>query len=84
MLSITETEAKDQLGHLLDNVAESHSPICIIGKKNSAFLVSEEDWKSLQETIYLLSIPGIRESIRQGLETPIEDCSSKFAGWVKL
>jgi PHD/YefM family antitoxin component YafN of YafNO toxin-antitoxin module len=47
---------------------------------NSAVLVGEEDWRAMQETVFLLSIPGMRESIRQGLDTPAEDCSEK-PGW---
>jgi len=43
-------------------------------------LLSEEDWKAVQETLYLLGIPGMRESIRKGLKTPVEKCSDR-PGW---
>jgi antitoxin YefM len=74
MTSVTATEARKRLYNLVDNVAESHSPIQILGKRNSAVLISEEDWRSIQETLYLTSIPGMRESIQLGLKTPIEKC----------
>ena len=77
MTTITATEARRQLFSLLDDLAESHEPIQIAGKKNSAVLLSEDDWRSVQETLYLTSVPGMRESIRKGLRTPIEKCSTE-------
>ncbi len=74
MTTITATEARKQLYTLLDDVAESHSPIQITGKRNTAVLISEDDWRSVQETLYLTGIPGMRESIRKGLKTPVEKC----------
>ncbi len=75
MTSITATEARKRLYALVDDVAESHEPIQIAGKRNSAVLISEEDWRAIQETIYLSSIPGMRASIRKGLRTPVERCT---------
>ena len=75
MTSITATEARKRLYSLVDDVAESHEPIQIAGKRNSAVLISEEDWRAIQETIYLSSIPGMRASIRRGLRTPVDRCS---------
>jgi prevent-host-death family protein len=80
MTTITATEARKQLYRLIAEVAESHEPVHITGKKGDAVLLSEEDWRSIQETMYLLSIPGMRESIREGLETPIDECT-KDPGW---
>ena len=74
MTTITATEARKQLYTLLDDVAESHSPVQIAGKRNTAILISEDDWRSIQETLYLTGIPGMRESIRKGLKTPVEKC----------
>ena len=74
MATITATEARKRLYTLVDDVAESHDPIQIVGKRNSAVLVSEEDWRAIQETLYLSSIPEMRESIREGLKTPVEEC----------
>jgi len=74
MSTITATEARKRLYTLVDDVAESHDPIQIVGKRNSAVLISEEDWRAIQETLYLTSIPEMRESIREGLKTPVEEC----------
>ena len=78
MTSITVTEARKQLYTLLDVVAQSHSPVQITGKRHSAVLVSEDDWRAVQETLYLTSIPGMRESIRKGLETPVTECDREL------
>jgi len=78
MPSINATEARSRLYKLLDEIAESHEPILITGKRANAVLISENDWRSIQETLYLLSIPGMRESIREGLNTPIEECSDRL------
>ena len=80
MTNVTATEARRRLYRLIDELAESHEPVHITGKRASAVLVSEEDWRSVQETLYLVSIPGVRESIRKGLKTPIGKCS-KEPGW---
>ena len=74
MTSITATEARKRLYNLLDDVADSHEPVQIAGKRHSAVLVSEDDWRAVQETLYLTSIPGMRESIRKGLKTPVAKC----------
>ncbi len=74
MTNLTATEARKRLYTLLDEVALSHEPVQIAGKRNSAVLVSEEDWRAIRETLFLISIPGMRESIREGLNTPIEEC----------
>ena len=68
-------DAKENLQQLVEQVVESHQPIVITGEQKNAILLSEDDWSSIQETLYLLSIPGMRESIRAGLATPIEECS---------
>lgn len=75
MSTLTASEARAKLYRLIDEAAESHKPIHITGKRNNAVLLSESDWSSIQETMYLLSIPGMRESIREGLAAPLD----KFA-----
>jgi antitoxin YefM len=72
---INATEARSKLYRLIDETAETHEPIVITGKRKNAVLLSEEDWDAISETIYLLSIPEMRESIREGLEENISDCS---------
>ena len=73
-MTITETEARKSLYKLLDEVAESHEPIQITGKRNKAVLISEDDWRAIQETLYLHAVPGMTESIREGMKTPVEEC----------
>ncbi len=78
MLTLTASEAQNQLYRLIDQTAESHEPIIITGKKTDAILLSTQDWTAIQETLYLLSIPGMRESIIEGINTPIEECSREL------
>jgi prevent-host-death family protein len=80
MTALSTTEARKRLYNLVDDVKESHEPIQIIGKRSTAILVSEEDWRAIQETLYLTSIPGMRESIKKGLKTPVDKCSEE-PGW---
>lgn len=67
-------QAENNFNQLIEEVAISHQPITIIGKKYNAVLISQEDWSAIQETLYLSSIPGMKESIKEGLATPIEEC----------
>ena len=76
MTTMTATDARKNLYSLLDDVAESHEPIQIAGKRHSAVLVSEDDWRAVQETLYLTAIPGMRDSVRKGLKTPVEECET--------
>lgn len=78
MSSRTASEARAQLYRLIDEVAESHEPVLITGKRNNGVLVAEEDWQSIQETLYLTSIPGMRKSIQKGLKTPLKNCVKKL------
>jgi len=74
MSTLSATEARSKLYRLIDQTSLSHEPIVITGKRGNAVLISEDDWRSIQETMYLLNITGMRESIREGLTTPVEDC----------
>jgi len=78
MPTLTATEARSKFYRLIDEVATVHEPIVITGKRSSAVLISEADWLSIQETLYLLNIPGMRESIREGLATTIEECTEEL------
>ena len=80
MTSIPVTQARATLYRLLDDAAESHEPIQITGKRSNAVLVSEQYWRSIQETLYLVSIPGLRDSIRKGMAEPLAKASTK-PGW---
>lgn len=75
MTSLTASWARAHLFQLLDQASISHDPIQITGKRANAILLSEEDWRAIQETLYLVSIPRMRESIRKGLKTPLQKCS---------
>lgn len=78
MTTLTASQARAQLYKLLDKAASSHEPIQITGKRANAVLVSEEDWRAIQETLYLLSIPGMRESIRKGMKEPVKKCAGEL------
>jgi antitoxin YefM len=80
MTSLPATQARSKLYQLLDEAAESHEPIQITGKRGNAVLISEDDWRSIQETLYLVSMPGLRESIRKGMAEPLSKASKK-PGW---
>ena len=79
MTSVSVTEARKNLYRLLDDLNQSHEPVQISGKRSNAVLVSEEDWRSIQETLYLLSIPGMADSIRRGMKTSIENCDDRLS-----
>ena len=78
MTSITATEARKRLYALVDEVQESHEPIQITGKRGSAVLIGDEGWRAVQETLYLVSIPGMRESIMEGMATPVEGLANEI------
>lgn len=73
--NINITNARKDLYKIVESVNETHEPVCITGKNSSAILIGEEDWRSIQETLYLTSIPGMRESIKEGMDTKVEDLS---------
>ena len=75
---LNATEARSKLYTLIDEAAASHQPVVITGKRANAVLVSEEDWNAISETLYLLSIPGMRESIKEGMAQDIKDCDKEL------
>lgn len=75
MTTLNVTDARAKLYSLIDEAAETHQPIVITGKRHNAVLLSEEDWKAINETMYLLSVPGMRESIREGMAANLDECS---------
>ena len=80
MTTINATSARSKLYALLEQVASSHEPVQITSRRGNAVLIAEDDWRSIQETLYLLSVPGMRESIVEGMKTPIAECSED-PGW---
>lgn len=80
MSIITATAARANFYKLIDSTKDSHEPIMISGKRNNAVLISEEDWNSIQETLYLRSVPGMKKSIIEASKEPLED-SVEAIGW---
>ena len=78
MTTLKVTEARSRLYVLIDETASSHQPIVITGKRGNAVLLAEDNWNAINETLYLLSQPNMRESIREGLSTDIDDCSQEL------
>jgi len=76
--TLTVSHARTNLYRLVAEAAASHRPVLITGRRANAVLISEEDWRAVQETLYLLSIPGMRESIRKGMATPIDACAKEL------
>jgi antitoxin YefM len=79
MGALSVSEARKRLCSLVEQVKETHQPVQIIGKRNSAILVSEEDWRAIEETLYLETIPGMRQSTIRGLKTPVEKCGEEIS-----
>jgi prevent-host-death family protein len=80
MNTLSASEARANLYRLMDEMAASHVPVMISGKRNNAVLIAEEDWSAIQETLYLLSVPGMRESIKAGMAEPLSK-SAKELKW---
>ncbi len=80
MTILNATEARSRLYSLIDETADTHQPVVITGKRGNAVLVSEDDWNAISETLHLLSVPGMRESIKEGLNQDLSD-SSKELDW---
>jgi len=80
MTIVNATQARATLFKLIDEADASHEPVLIKGKRSNAVLISEQDWRDMQETLYLLAIPGMRASIKKGLKTPLAKCSTD-PGW---
>lgn len=78
MTTLNATEARSRLYALIDETSTSHQPIVITGKRGNAVLLAEEDWNAINETLHLLSLPGMRESIREGMETGLDDCDQEL------
>ena len=74
MTSLTTSQARATWYTLVDTIAVQHEPVQIIGKRHNAVLISDEDWQAINETLYLISIPKMRNSIVEGLKTPVKKC----------
>ena len=78
MTTFNVTEARSRLYKLVDEASQTHKPILITGKRSNAVLLAEEDWNAINETLYLTSIPGMRESILEGMGTGLEGCEQEL------
>ena len=78
MTTLNATEARAKLYALIDETSSSHQPILITGKRSNAVLLSEEDWNAINETLHLLSIPGMRESIQEGMKEKLTECDQEL------
>jgi antitoxin YefM len=80
MTTLNATEARSKLYNLIDETAETHKPIVITGKRHNAVLLAESDWNAINEALYLLSVPGMGESIREGLATELKNARKNLIG----
>ena len=80
MTTLNATEARSNLYSLIDEASNTHKPIRITGKRSNAVLLSEEDWNAINETLFLVSIPGMRNSIIEGMDSKLDECE-KDIGW---
>ena len=78
MSTFNATEARSKLYSLIDETSQTHKPIIITGKRGNAVLLAEEDWNAINETLYLISIPGMAASIREGMEISLDDCEKEL------
>ncbi|BBP44494.1 type II toxin-antitoxin system Phd/YefM family antitoxin [Thiosulfativibrio zosterae] len=78
MTTLNSTEARSNLYGLIAQVNESHEPVTITGKTGNAILISEDDWSAINDTLTLLNIKGMRESIVEGMQTPLDECSKEL------
>ena len=78
MTILNATEARSKLYSLIDETASTHKPIIITGKRGNAVLVSEDDWNAIEETLYLLSIPRMGESIKKGMDSASSECAEEL------
>lgn len=78
MTTFNATEARAKLYALIDETTDTHQPILITGKRGNAVLLAEDDWKAINETLHLLSVPGMRESIQEGIAANLDDCDQEL------
>jgi antitoxin YefM len=76
--TITATAARANLYRMIEQASESHQPVTITGKTHNAVLIGEDDWNAIQETLYLVSIPGMRDSIVHGMAEPVTECETEL------
>jgi antitoxin YefM len=78
MTTVNVTEARANLYKLIDDASVNHEPVVITGKRGNAVLLAEGDWNAINETLYLLSVPGMRESIIEGMQENFDETSTEL------
>jgi antitoxin YefM len=78
MTTLNVTEARANLYKLIDDTSVNHEPVVITGKRGNAVLLAEDDWNAINETLHLLSVPGMRESILEGMQESIDSAATKL------
>jgi len=78
MTTLNATEARANLYKLIDDTTVNHEPVFITGKRGNAVLLAEADWNAINETLHLLSVPGMRESIVEGMQETLDDCTTEL------
>lgn len=81
MVVMNVTKARANFYQIIKSVDENNEPVIITGKENNAVLISEKDWRALEETVYLQSIPGMAKSIKEGMEEPEEELLTAEEVW---
>ena len=82
MSVINATTARNNFFRVMDEAIDTREPICVTGKKGNVVIVSEEDWRSIQATLYLVSIPGMKEKLLAGMATPVSECETELPAWL--
>ena len=78
MTILNVTEARANLYKLIDDASVNHEPVVITGKRSNAVLLAEDDWNAINETLHLLSVPGMRESILEGMQESIDGAATEL------
>tara|TARA_B100000787_G_scaffold20306_1_gene13889 strand:- start:282 stop:563 length:282 start_codon:yes stop_codon:yes gene_type:complete len=78
MTTLKVTEARVNLYKLIDDTLVNHEPVVITGKRGNAVLLAEDDWNAINETLHLLSVPGMRESILEGMQESIDGAATQL------
>jgi PHD/YefM family antitoxin component YafN of YafNO toxin-antitoxin module len=78
MTPLNATEARANLYKLIDDTLVNHEPVVITGKRGNAVLLAEDDWNAINETLHLLSVPGMRESILEGMQESIDSAATEL------
>ena len=77
MTTLTITNFRRNIYSLIENTVKFNEPVNITTKEGNAVMISEDEYNGLIETLYLTSIPGMREKLTEGLDTPLDETVSE-------